>query len=95
MKSGKPSRRRCVWDEIPLDIQEKMLENQVSQGQKEDPSVFVSDISNGISNGGFNWDDSLEGFPFWAKVIGDSRLPLEQRVEWFRSRYPLPPYEIF
>jgi len=59
------------WDELPLEIQEKMLQRQVEQGNPRDPSVFEKQIDANIEEGGFDWYKTYEGSRFWAYIIWD------------------------
>jgi len=57
------------FDKLPKEIQEKMLEKQLEQGNKIDPYVFRQDIFNDKVNRGFDWDKTKEGSEFWADVL--------------------------
>lgn len=64
------------WDELPVEIQEKMLERQEEIGGYKDPKMFKVHIT-----GGFIFRDSEEGTKFWWDVIlGD--------FDVFFARYP-------
>jgi hypothetical protein len=59
------------WHELPLEIQEKMLQRQVEQGNLRDASVFEKQIDANINCGGFDWYQTSESSPFWAYVLWD------------------------
>ena len=61
---------------LPLDIQVEM----VSRARYNSPVPFLLNVSNDYSNGGFNWDDTPEGWDFWNKVLneGDTDLFYKQ-----------------
>lgn len=70
------------FDKLPKEIQEKMLEHQVAQGNIRDPKVFRRYIYIVKYYGGFDWDETPEGHDFWGKVISDGK------TEVFFERYP-------
>ena len=43
------------WNDLPVEIQERMLECQVEQGKPRNAEVFKENISEGMSKGGFDW----------------------------------------
>lgn len=55
--------------EIPQEIVDKMLENQLAQAGKKDINVFVENINMGKSGGGFNYNETNEGHPFWFDIV--------------------------
>jgi len=55
--------------DFPQEVIDKMLEYQVQQGNKRDISVFERNNSAGKSQGGFDWQDSMDGNIFWSSVI--------------------------
>lgn len=69
---------------FPVEVVEKMLERQVEQGNKRDISVFEADRFACKEEGGFDWDETPEGWYFWYKVI-DSK-----NFDHFFERYPDP-----
>lgn len=80
-----------VFDELPIEIQEVMLAEQVRQGGKKDPKVFRKDIGSG-----FTWeeceplyeeDDILKEWPvdmstFWYDIL------IKGNIEIFFNYYP-------
>jgi hypothetical protein len=59
----------CIKD-FPIEIVEKMVEEQVKQGNKPDVEVFQKYASEDATDGGFNWGDTEDGMDFWIEVIG-------------------------
>ena len=70
------------WNELPIEIQNRMLDCQEEQENKRDESVFEKDIYAGYSSGGFNWDETKEGFDFWDIIISHSN------TDHFYTLYP-------
>ena len=57
------------WQDLPKEIQEKMLERQEEQTGKRDESVFENNITAGHILGGFTWYKTHEGDIFWRKIL--------------------------
>lgn len=55
--------------DFPARVVELMLRKQVEQGNKEDISVFQRKCDAFLIEGGFNWSRTVEGTPFWSKII--------------------------
>ena len=55
--------------DYPIEIVERMLEEQVRQGNKENIKIFQEDLSATRIIGGFNWADTKEGVTFWEDII--------------------------
>jgi len=70
------------WDELPVEIQEKMLERQFEQKGRKDSSVFKIDPSADKRRGGINFHETEEGHDFWANVIFYNHFDI------FFQRYP-------
>ena len=68
--------------EFPLAIVQKMIERQVMQGNPANVKVFQADTTAEQLDGGFEWEDSPEGWDFWNDVI----VNMEFNV--FFQRYP-------
>lgn len=68
--------------EFPLPIVQKMIEHQVMQGNPANVEVFQADPTTSRSDGGFEWEDSPEGWDFWDNVIEDMEFNV------FFERYP-------
>jgi hypothetical protein len=70
------------FKDLPIEIQNKMLEHQEAQGNKRDECVFIKDIKSSLILGGFDWCDTIEGDDFWRKFIAqDTYKP-------FFEKYP-------
>ena len=73
------------FDELPVEIQEKMLERQVQQGNKRDEEVFGRDLYTNQELGGFDWCETPEEAEFWSYVLESDNHEL------FYQRYPKKP----
>ena len=67
---------------FPIEVVQKMIERQVEQGNEADVTVFQTDRCNIVEHGGFDWDETIEGFTFWSKVADYKEL------EIFFQKYP-------
>ena len=73
------------FKDLPVEIQERMLDEQVRQGNPRNAEVFEKDITTGSSTGGgFTWDYSVEGHAFWANIVNGN-------FAIFYERYPKSP----
>lgn len=54
---------------FPIEVVKKMLEHQWAQTGVADVSTFQNDPSAGPRDDGFLWNDTDEGWSFWASVI--------------------------
>lgn len=68
--------------EFPLAIVQKMIERQVMQGNPANVEVFQADPTAPQADGGFEWEDSPEGWDFWSNVIEGMEFNV------FFERYP-------
>ena len=75
------------FNELPAEIQERMLQEQERQGNPRNAKVFEEDIEAGVLRGGFTWEKSVEGLDFWLGIIlyGDFTA--------FYERYPKRPQQ--
>lgn len=55
--------------DFPIEVVQKMVDEQVNQGNPADVSVFQDDKRQGRSSGGFYWEETTEGHGFWDEVI--------------------------
>lgn len=55
--------------DFPIEVVQKMVDEQVRQGNKADVEVFQKVNWTSFYNGGFCWVNSRYGFDFWAKII--------------------------
>lgn len=53
---------------FPIEVVEKMIEEQVEQDNDPDVSVFQKDRSEIKENGGFSWCETADGETFWSNV---------------------------
>ena len=58
-----------TWNELPVEIQNRMLDEQERQGNKRDPRPFRIKVHEDKLNGGMNWDETNEGDNFWISVL--------------------------
>ena len=72
---------------FPIGVVVRMMEKQEAQGNTPDVTVFQKDISAGSDDGGFAWNNSVDGLNFWNKVIRGRNFDL------FFEKYP--EYEIY
>lgn len=66
---------------FPIEVVQKMCDYQVAQGKEFNVEVFQKNID-AFSNGGFAWDNTLEGHRFWRSVITHKIFDL------FFQKYP-------
>lgn len=52
----------------PLTVVQAMVNNQVAQGNKENVNVFQINPTATLAEGGFDWEDSPEGYDYWHNV---------------------------
>ena len=55
--------------DFPIEVVQKMVDEQVSHGSPADVSVFQERITVGRSGGGFDWYKTTGGWGFWNEVI--------------------------
>lgn len=67
---------------FPPEILEKMLEYQEKQGNIRNVKVFEKDRWSACFAGGFQWENTDEGYNFWNKVISRKKFDI------FFNRYP-------
>jgi hypothetical protein len=70
------------FKDLPIEIQNRMLDYQEAQGNNRDESVFIKDIWRISFRGGFDWHETIEGHDFWAEVID------EDNHKVFFEKYP-------
>lgn len=73
------------FKDLPVEIQERMLDEQVRQGNPRNAGVFEKDTSVSPLEGGFLWDESVEGYDFWDKII------LRGDIAVFYEKHPKRP----
>ena len=70
------------FKDLPIEIQQRMLDEQERQGNPRYANVFERDITAVLSEGGFSWEDSMEGFNFWKEIIWNRNFAI------FYEKYP-------
>ena len=55
--------------DFPIEVVEKMIEEQVRQGNRPDVTVFQKYVNAAVGFGGFDWDETEDGPFFWVEVI--------------------------
>ena len=68
--------------EFPIEMVEKMLFEQVRQGNRPNVEVFQKNLSADVENGGFNWDKAEDEYDFWLGIIDGGNFDL------FFEKYP-------
>jgi hypothetical protein len=68
------------FKDLPVEIQQRMLDEQERQGYPRNAEVFEEDVTEG-----FSWDRSVEGFDFWEKIIMNGDFSV------FYAKYPKSP----
>lgn len=54
---------------FPIEVVQKMVDNQYIQVGKNDVEIFQNDVIAGVNRGGFYWSDTIDGEAFWRGVI--------------------------
>lgn len=67
---------------FPIEVIEKMIEEQVRQGNLPNVEVFQENATSNVKHGGFDWYKSDDGSLFWTKIIEGVNFEL------FFERYP-------
>src|SRR5690606_27103987 len=55
--------------DLPVEIQQRMLDEQERQGNPRNAEVFEEYITAIPSDGGFAWAKSVDGYDFWNKIL--------------------------
>jgi hypothetical protein len=58
----------------PPEVIELMLKRQEEQGNPKNIGPFLKNIDNGITHGGFNWAETIEGIIFWRDILLDGKF---------------------
>lgn len=56
-------------ENFPIEIVEKMIEEQVRQGNMANVKIFQKYKAADLRQGGFSWDRTDEGRQFWHRVV--------------------------
>lgn len=70
------------FKDLPEEIQERMLDEQVRQGSPRNAEVFEEETAAGANEGGFTWGLSVEGCDFWDEIINNGNFAV------FYEKYP-------
>ena len=70
------------FKDLPVEIQQRMLDEQVRQGNTRNEKVFVERLYAPKSQGGFAWAQSVEGTDFWTEIL------LKGNFAVFYKKYP-------
>ena len=73
------------WENLTKEIQDKMLEYQVQQGNPRNPVVFINNIKASRPQEGFTWHRTPEGQHFWDNIISGN-------ISRFYKKYPKTTY---
>jgi len=57
------------FKDLPVEIQQRMLDEQERQGYPRNAEVFEKATSASPFKGGFSWAYSVDGYDFWKKII--------------------------
>lgn len=68
--------------DFPIEVVEKMIEEQVRQGNCPNVEVFQKDATFDVEDGGFDWNKTDDDMDFWEEVI------TERNFELFFEKYP-------
>jgi hypothetical protein len=67
---------------FPIEVVEKMIEEQVKQGNCPNVEVFQKYITADVDDGGFAWNQTEDGVEFWIEIIDGGNFDL------FFKKYP-------
>ena len=76
------------FKDLPEEIQERMLDVQVRQGNPRNAEVFEKNTKADAKRGGFTWCASVEGHDFWSDII------LRGDIAVFYEKHPKRPLNI-
>ena len=76
------------FKDLPVEIQERMLDEQVRQGNPRNADVFEKNTKADAKQGGFTWWASVEGHDFWSDII------LRGDIAVFYEKYPKRPLKV-
>ncbi len=65
-----------VIENFPIEVVEKMIEEQVKQGNFPNVEVFQKCATLDDEDGGFTWSQTEDGDEFWEEVIVESNFDL-------------------
>lgn len=62
------------WEDLPKDIQRKMLRRQARQVGWQCVDIFKRDICAQRCDKGFDWDGTIEGYSYWDKILNRKKI---------------------
>ena len=68
--------------DFPIEVVEKMIEEQVKQGNTPTVEVFQNCATADVKDGGFTWNQTDDGEDFWWDVLDGGKFEL------FFKKYP-------
>ena len=68
--------------DFPIEVVEKMIEEQVKQGNCPNVKVFQNYVTADVDDDGFSWWNTDDGNDFWLEVIDECNFDL------FFEKYP-------
>ena len=71
---------------FPKKVKELMLLNQAMQGNKMNLKVFEIDEFSQKDKGGFDWEETLEGYLFWERIILNEDFELIKNAKFAKKR---------
>lgn len=74
--------KELTYDELPVEIQERMLLEQEKQGNERNPEVFRKYLHSDGGHEGFYWDETKDGSKFWFSILSNKNFDV------FFKRYP-------
>jgi len=75
-------------NDFPIEVVQKMVYEQVKQGNKADVSIFKTARSRDSHHGGFTWLMTKDGHDFWNCIINMGHFAL------FFEKYPKKTYKM-
>ena len=66
---------------FPIEVVQKMVNEQVRQGNKADVVLFQKRVYAARVSGGFDWERSFMGLKFWRDVL------INERFDTFFQKY--------
>ena len=66
---------------FPIEVVQKMVNEQVRQGNKADVVLFQGRVYAARVSGGFDWERSFMGLKFWRDVL------IKERFDIFFQKY--------
>lgn len=74
---------------FPIEVVEKMVEEQVRQGNKADVTIFQKEVTADTRDGGFVWKITKDGHAFWDEIIRCHKFDV------FFAKYPKNNKQVF